>query len=101
MNGYSSLKKAGVFCVLATLLLTTGLLPQPVSADGPVAISGNFYTQKFVIPVGGAVDVSSINVVAFNQGTEAATFTVSYTTTAPDVTLQLSDNVFILNPRAA
>ena len=48
--------------------------------------------------MGGSVDVSSVYVVAFNQGTEAATFVVSYTTTAPDVTLRLSDDEFILNP---
>ena len=98
MKGYSGLKKAGVLFVLAVLLLTAGLIAPPVSAAGPVAISGNFYTQKFIIPVGGSVDVSSVNVVAFNQGTEAATFVVSYTTTAPDVTLRLSDDEFILNP---
>ena len=56
--------------------------PRPVSSAGPVAISGSFYTQKFEIPVGGSVDVSSIYVVAFNQGTEAATFVVSSTATA-------------------
>ena len=104
MKGYSGLEKAGVFSILAILLLaiglplTTGLFSRPVSAQNAVAISGNFYTQRFVIPVGGSVDVSSVYVVAFNQGTEAATFIVSYTTTSPDVTLRLSETEFVLDP---
>jgi len=105
MKGYSGLKKAEVFFVLAVILLaiglplTNGLFPRPVSAQNAVAISGNFYTQKFVIPVGGSVDVSSVYVVAFNQGTEAATFIVSSSApTAPDVTIRLSETQFVLDP---
>jgi hypothetical protein len=97
MKGYSGLKRAGILTVLAVLLLTTGLLPRPVSSAGPVAISGSFYTQRFQIPVGGSVSASSIYVVAFNQGTEAATFIVS-SSAPPDVTIGLSDNEFILAP---
>ena len=104
MSGCSGLKRAGAFFFLAVLLLTmglplaAGLPPGPVSAQNAVAISGNFYTQKFVIPVGGHVDVESVYVVAFNQGTEAATFTVSYIASAPDVTLVLSEEQFVLDP---
>ncbi|MBN2098025.1 MAG: hypothetical protein JW753_00355 [Dehalococcoidia bacterium] len=105
MRGYSGVNKAGVLFVLAVLLLaiglplTAGLIPGPVSAQNAVAISGSFYKQKFVIPVGGSIDVSSVYVVAFNQGTEAATFIVSSShPTAPDVTIELSEAEFILNP---
>ena len=105
MKGYSGLERAGALLVLAILLisiglpLTTGLVPRSASAQNAVAISGNFYTQKFVIPVGGSVDVSSVYVVAFNQGTEAATFIVSSSApTAPDVTIRLSETQFVLDP---
>ncbi len=93
----SSLKRAGILSVLAILLLATELVPRAASASGPVAISGSFYAQKFEIPVGGVVRSSSVYVVAFNQGTEAVTFVVGYTA-PPDVTLDLSETEFVLDP---
>ena len=97
MKGYSSLKRAGTLSVLAILLMTTWLVPRAVSASSPVAMSGSFYAQKFEIPVGGVVRNSSVYVVVFNQGTKAVAFVVGYA--APtDVTLDLSETEFVLDP---
>src|SRR5512136_2274500 len=102
MKKYSDIKRAAVFIVLALLLpaigvsLAANLLLQPVSVSGAVAMSGSFYAQKFEIPVGGTVRSSSIYVTAFNNGVEPITFVMGYTA-PPNVALELSDNVFVLN----
>lgn len=79
------------------VFVAIGLVPGRASAAGPVAISGSFYSQVFEIPAGGSASGPSIYVTAFNQSTEAATFILS-ASAPPDVTLELSDNVFLLNP---
>jgi hypothetical protein len=102
MKGYSSFSRAKALFLLAILQLavgwplTTSLLLRPVSVLGAIAMSGSFYAQKFEIPAGGTVRGSSIYVTAFNNGVEPITFVMGYTA-PPNVALEFSDNVFVLN----
>jgi len=80
------------------LLLLLGTLPAaPVQAQGGIAISGSFSSQRFEIPQGSSVSGASIYVVVFNQS-DAQMGVKIVTESPPGVDINLSSSEFILAP---
>ena len=83
--------------LLALIIMTMALPPQPVQAAGQIAVTGTFYSQDFEIPQGVTVANQSIYVVVFNQGDSE--FTAHLTPSSPkEVELSFSKQDFLLQP---
>jgi hypothetical protein len=83
---------------LPVLLWLVGLLaPVPLLAQGGLALSGSFHNQEFVIPQGASVSGPSIDVVVFNNSSEA--MNIRMLSQAPTgISISFSNQEFIILP---
>lgn len=79
---------------LVLWLVTTLLVAVPVKAGG-LALSGSFYRQDFVMPVGSTLSSPDVNVIVFNNGDTDFSIKMS-SETPPGVKLFFSENDFEL-----
>ena len=86
---------------IVTLILLLWLVgfpvPAAVLAQGGLALSGSFHNQNFVIPQGSSVSGPSIDVVVFNNGSEAINIRM-LSQSPPGVTISFSNQQFSIPP---
>jgi len=99
MNWYSWLKRilAGVSTLLVLFWLAGFPVPAAVLAQGGLALSGSFHNQKFVIPQGASVSGPSIDLVVFNNSSNAMNIRM-LAQSPPGVTISFSSEKFIIPP---
>jgi hypothetical protein len=99
MNLSSRWRRVAVRIVTLTLLLwLAGItVPAAVLAQGGLALSGSFHGQSFVIPQGASVSGPSIDVVVFNNGSEAMNIQM-FSQSPPGVTISFSNQQFTIAP---
>jgi len=87
---------AGRIVILSILLWLAGLfMPAAILAEGGLALSGSFHGQNFVIPQGASVSGPSINVVVFNNSSEAMKIRM-LSQAPPGITISFSTQQFTI-----
>jgi hypothetical protein len=99
MNWSSRWRWVALRIVTLTLLsgLVSVLFPAMVLAEGGLALSGSFHNQNFIIPQGASVSGPGINVVVFNNGSEAMNIRM-LSDAPPGVTISFSNQQFSIAP---
>ena len=95
----SNWRRVAVLTVTLTLLVWLAGFPVPaaVLAQGGLAFSGSFHNQSFVIPQGASVSGPSIDVVVFNNGSEAINIRM-LSQSPPGVAINFSNPQFPIPP---
>jgi hypothetical protein len=99
MNWLSFRRRVAAGIVTLSFLgwLTGFFAPVSILAEGGLALSGSFHNQKFVIPQGAAVSGPSIDVVVFNNGSEAINVRM-LSQSPPGVTITFSQIAMVIPP---